>query len=85
MATALHHLSGVGERAQVCLRKAAECERAAVLAIEPRLQAMYHDLARQWRQMAAQSEELEQRYSAAKEQRQRVPAVPDSGRDWTSR
>ena len=47
------------ERARACLRKAAECERAAVLAIDPGTQATYRDLARQWREMVDQCEDLD--------------------------
>jgi hypothetical protein len=51
----------MSEEAEACRRKAGECERAAVLATNPDLQTMYRDLGRQWREMAAQSEEIEQR------------------------
>jgi hypothetical protein len=51
MATAVRHLNGMSEQARACLRKAAQCERAAVLAIDPDTQATFRDLARQWREM----------------------------------
>jgi hypothetical protein len=49
----------MNEQAEACRRKAAECERAAVLATQPAVQAIYRDLARQWLEMAEQSEDLE--------------------------
>jgi len=68
MATAVRRLNGRSERARACLRKAAECERAAVLAIDPRTQATYRDLARQWREMVDQCEDLDRlRGDASKE------------------
>jgi hypothetical protein len=53
----------IGMRANVKLfrRKAAECERLAVLVADPKLRSTYQDLAVQWRQMAEQLEELEGR------------------------
>jgi hypothetical protein len=42
----------------------AECERAVVLATQPAVQAIYRDLARQWHEMAEQSEDLERRHEA---------------------
>ena len=71
----------MNEQAKVCQRKAAECERSAVLATDPREQAMYRDLARQWHEMAEQSEELERRRSASKEQRRHAPTTLDSRKD----
>ena len=59
MATAVRHLIGKSERARACLRRAAECERSAVLAIDPGTQATYRDLARQWREMVEQYEDLD--------------------------
>ena len=49
----------MSEQAEACRRKAAECERAAVLATRPDMQAIYRDLANQWREMAEHSEDLE--------------------------
>jgi|SRR6516162_3572748 len=54
---------GMSEQAEACRRKAAECERAVVLATQPDVQAIYRDLARQWHEMAKQSEDLERRHS----------------------
>ena len=54
---------GMSEQAEACRRKAAECERAAVLATRPDMQAIYRDLARQWHRMAEHSEDLERRQS----------------------
>jgi hypothetical protein len=49
----------MNEQAEACRRKAAECERAVVLATQPDMQAIYRDLARQWHEMAKHSEGLE--------------------------
>ena len=46
-------------RAEACLAKAAECDRAAVLAAEPNIRTTYSNLAKQWRECAAQVEALE--------------------------
>ena len=54
---------GMSEQAEACRRKAAECEQAVVLATQPHVQAIYRDLARQWQEMAEQSEDLERRHS----------------------
>lgn len=78
------NFDGMSERTKACLRKAADCERAAVLATAPALQAMYRELARQWRDMAEQSKELEQRRPAAKERQPNGPITPGSRQDWTS-
>lgn len=59
MATADRHLNGRSEKARACLRKAVECERAAVLAIDPDAQATYRHLARQWREMVDSYEDLD--------------------------
>ena len=48
-------------RAEACIARAAECERAAVAANDPKARNMYWDLAKQWRELAAQAETLEQR------------------------
>jgi hypothetical protein len=58
MATVVRHLNGMSEKARACLRRAAECERAAVLATETVAQGLYRDLARQWRDMVEQYEDL---------------------------
>ena len=66
---------GMSEQVEACRRKAAECERAAVQATRPAVQAIYRDLARQWHEMAEQSEDLERRHSNS-----RLPsAKPDGG------
>ena len=59
MATVVRHLNGMSEKARACLRRAAECERAAVLATETGAQGLYRDLARQWRNMVEQYEDLD--------------------------
>ena len=58
MATEVRHLNGMSEQAQACLRKAAQCERAALLATDPGAQATFRDLARQWREMVAACQDL---------------------------
>ena len=76
MATAVRHLIGKSERARACLRRAAECERSAVLAIDPGTQATYRDLARQWREIIEQYEDLDRlrRGAASKERSSGAPA-----------
>ena len=66
---------GMSEQAKACRRKAAECERAVVLATRPDVQAIHRDLARQWQQMAEQSEDLERRHSNS-----RLPSAPPDGK-----
>ena len=46
-------------RAQAYLAKAAECEHAALSADDPKKRATYWDLAKRWRELAAQAEALE--------------------------
>jgi muconolactone delta-isomerase len=46
------------DQAHACQVKAAECERAAVLASDEKLRQIYRDLAMQWREMARQAEVL---------------------------
>ena len=53
-------------RAQACLARAAECERGAVLATEPNIRTTYSDLAKQWRDLAAQIEALERRQKSGR-------------------
>jgi hypothetical protein len=65
---------GMLEQAEACRRKAAECEQAVALATRPDVQAIYRDLARQWHQMAEQSEDLERRYSNS-----RLPSAKPAG------
>ena len=74
MATAVRHLNGMSEQAQSCLRKAAECVRAAVLVTEPGTQATYRDLARQWREMFELYEDLNRLRRASKERSSGAPA-----------
>ena len=59
----VRRFDGMNEQAEACRRKAAECERAVVLATQPDVQAIYRDLARQWHEMAKHSEDLEPRHS----------------------
>jgi hypothetical protein len=47
-------------RMAYCLEEAVECDRAAQRAPDRELKAMYLDLAKQWRDMAHQADELEQ-------------------------
>ena len=43
-------------RADVCRDKALKCDRAALVATDPKAQAAYRDMARQWREIARQAE-----------------------------
>ena len=53
----------MGERKEICLKKAAECERMAVLVSDETIRSVYLDLAKQWLRMAKDAEELERRFS----------------------
>jgi hypothetical protein len=46
------------DRAEVCRRRAEQCEQAAAEVNDERIPAAYHDMARQWRVMADQAEEI---------------------------
>jgi hypothetical protein len=73
MTTAVRHLKGMRERARACLRRAAGCERAAVLAIDPHTRATYRDLARQWREMVEWYEDLDRLRGLRKNDRRGTP------------
>jgi hypothetical protein len=49
----------MSEQAEVYRRKSAECERAAVVATDANVKAIYDTLARQWRDMAEEADVLE--------------------------
>jgi hypothetical protein len=51
----------MGERAEACRRKSAECERAAAAATDVDTRTMYLGMARQRRQMAELDELFERR------------------------
>jgi hypothetical protein len=51
----------MANRAEECRLRAEQCEQTAKVATNPTEQRIYAELARQWRQMAAQAEVLEQR------------------------
>lgn len=51
----------VSEQVDICRRKAAACEQAAGMATKANVRAKYASFAGQWREMAEQAEELEER------------------------
>jgi hypothetical protein len=59
---------GMNEEAAVCRRRAAECERAAVMVTQFHVQVIYRELARQWREMAEASDQV-RLHSGSKKQR----------------
>jgi hypothetical protein len=54
-------LPNMNERVQACLRKAAECEQAALRVRDEKTRLMYLDLANGWRDMAEHVETLQRR------------------------
>jgi hypothetical protein len=54
----------MSERAEACRKKALQCEQAAIIATDMGARLMYLDVARQWREMAEQAEDLERRFMA---------------------
>jgi hypothetical protein len=48
-------------RASSCRERAEQCERAASRVVDEEIRRAYLDLAKQWRQMADHSEEIERR------------------------
>ena len=47
-------------RAEACIAKATECERASFSASDARARNIYWELGKQWRELAAEAESLEQ-------------------------
>jgi hypothetical protein len=52
-------LAVMNARVERCRKKAVACERAAETLRDPATKALYLDLARQWRRLARQAEQLE--------------------------
>jgi hypothetical protein len=53
----------VNRRMQVALERAQECERAAAAITDPAFRAQWLQLARQWRELAASAQELDDKDS----------------------
>jgi hypothetical protein len=49
------------QRAEACRDKALKCERAALIATDPKVQSAYRDMARQWHEIAEQAVALDRR------------------------
>ena len=59
----------MGERTEICLKKAAECERMAVLVSDETIRSVYLlDLATRWATNGGRVEEFGRRFSRVKEQ-----------------
>jgi hypothetical protein len=54
----------MSDRADACRRRAEDCERAAARVSDPKVQAAYLYMARQWRELADQAEATELRRPA---------------------
>jgi hypothetical protein len=59
----------MNKQAETCNRRAADCERAAMLTGDESLRELYADLAKQWRDMAACVEHIENINSVVLDQR----------------
>ena len=47
-------------RADICRRKADECERAAARVADPKVQASYRQMSRQWHEMAERQQAIDE-------------------------
>jgi hypothetical protein len=56
----------MASQSEMCRKKALECDRRATLATEPHIRETFVDLARLWRDMADQAEELDRKFEMAK-------------------
>jgi hypothetical protein len=57
----------MSEQAQVCLRKAAECEHAALQSKDENARMLYLDLANHWRTLAEHVETMERQRARFKQ------------------
>ena len=68
----------MSEQVEICRKKAAECERAAIMATKANVRKSYANFAIQWREMAEQAEEFELRQLALLQRLSSLSITPSS-------